>query len=159
MKIELVKIQLDEKPQLELMLLDYFKEIDTSKIQTGGEGEQLDYPYLDLYWKDENRIPLKIKREDSVVGFVLINDWIICETFKAEKSIAEFYIRPAYRRKGIGQKVAFELFKKYKGKWELRESRTNLSAIKFWRSIIGSYTNDHFEEIKTEEELIQLFES
>ena len=82
-------------------------------------------------------------------------------SFKADKSIAEFYVKPKYRRLGIGKATAYQLFKKYKGKWEIRQKTTNKNAHFFWRSIIADYTiGNYIEVIHGEKEtalIMQLF--
>ncbi len=161
--IELSPIASEKKEDLKKMLLEYFKEIDDSKIVYTKAGEEIEYPFLDLYWKETKRIPLNILWNNEIIGFILINDWIVYKEFEADKSIAELYIKPDFRRKGIGKKVTYKLFNKYKGKWEIRQSSTNYLAVKFWRSIIKEFTNGNFKEIEnsTEDtiEFVQLFES
>ena len=71
-----------EKEVLKKELILYFQEIDDSKINKDGK---LDYPYLDQYWTDENRIALKIVSTNKILGFVLINDFVVNKTFKATK--------------------------------------------------------------------------
>lgn len=163
MQIKLSNIEDKDRAGLNRMLLTYFKEIDDSKIVQINGREEIDYPFLELYWKEENRIAVNLLYQEKIIGFALINDWIVSKAFKANKSIAEFYIIPEWRRKGMGKKAAYELFDTYKGKWEIRQSSTNSTAIKFWREIIKAYTNDHFIEIKNRKdnniEFVQLFES
>ena len=102
MYLRLSPIEIEKKEELKKMLLAYFKEIDNSKIVHTKEGKEIDYPFLDLYWKEPKRIPLNILWDEEIIGFILINDWIIYREFKADKSIAEFYIKPTFRKKGIG---------------------------------------------------------
>ncbi len=162
MKAQLTTIQLIDRKKLEALLIAYFKEIDTSKIKSESSIE-LDYPFLDLYWKDKNRQPFFIEYKDENIGFVLINDWIVNKEYNATYSIAEFYIKPSYRRNSIGNTIAQELFTRFKGKWEIRQSINNLIAIKFWRNCISRFTNGNYTELKikvdSEIEYIQNFES
>ncbi len=163
MEIQLVEILKEEKQELEQLLLAYFKEIDASKIINIAQGEIVDYPYLDMYWTDENRTAFFIRKNGSKIGFVLLNDWVVIKSFNAQKSIAEFYIHPNFRRQGIGRIVAFQLFKQYPCKWEIRQFPTNLPAVNFWRTTINEFTKgDYLEkEHLTEDELlsVQLFKS
>lgn len=163
MNITLKAFKLEEKEELKKMLLEYFKEIDTSKIIETSNGKSVDYPYLDSYWTDSSRMALGIFLKNEKIGFVLVNAWTVCKEFSAEKSIAEFYIHPKYRRKGIGKWAAHELFNQYKVRWEVKQSSTNLRAIQFWRNTINEFSNGNFQEkklIENEETVIlQLFES
>ena len=163
MQIKTTFLQLEEKEHLKQMLFDYFNEIDASKIIETTNKRTLDYPYLNSYWTDKGRFPLKIEFDNKMVGFALINNWVINKEFNADHSIAEFYIKPTYRKKGIGKEVAYHLFHKFAGKWEIRQSSKNHIAVLFWRNIISEYTNGNYKETehKTNDviELIQLFES
>ena len=82
---------------------------------------------------------------------------MVNQKFKTTKSIAEFYIIPTFRRRGIGKNVAFQIFKKYKEKWEIRQSLSNLKAQQFWSRTIGEYTKNDFEELIFNHELLQIF--
>lgn len=161
MAIELVPIKQTERPVLEALMLAYFKEIDPAKIITENGREYIDYPYLASYWTDEKRIPYFIHHDQQPVGFVLINDWIVEKEFSAKRSIAEFYVIPPFRRGGIGQEVVQTLFSKLSGKWEVRQSEKNTTAVSFWRSVIDRFTDGIFTEVSHhdagETEIIQLF--
>ena len=87
-----------------------------------------------------------IEIDNRNIGFVLINSFILDNDFQAEKSIAEFYIKSEFRRKGIGRKVIFQLFKTYKGKWEIRQQLENQKAQLFWLQIINEFTNGQFTD-------------
>ena len=159
MEIKIDQISSQDKPHLKTMLLDYFKEIDNSKIVQTENDETIDYPFLDSYWNEVGRLPLKVLYQNEWIGFALVNEWTTVKEFDAEKSIAEFYVQKESRRKGIGKAIAFQLFNQFKTKWEIRQSSTNLSAIKFWRAVVNEFTRGDFLEIKTETEVIQLFDS
>lgn len=62
--------------------------------------------------------------------------------------IAEFYIIPAVRKKGLGHYFATYLFNKYPGTWHVRQIDGASDATQFWRTVISKYTNNHFEESK-----------
>ena len=161
--MELIKFELDlfditEKRVLTKMLYFYLKEIEPTLIKDIAFSDFF-YQYLDLYWKEQNRIPLKIQSGTQILGFVLINDYIKNHAYNADWAIAEFYIKPSFRLKNIGKKVAFQIFDTYGGKWEVRQSTSNLSAIKFWHKIIKEYTQNSFKEVISQEEIIQLFSS
>lgn len=158
MKFELIQFDISEKRVLTKMLYPYLKEIEPLLIKDIAFSDFF-YQYLDLYWKEANRIPLKIQSGTQILGFVLINDFIKHRPYKADWAIAEFYIKPAFRLKNIGKKVAFQIFDTYGGKWEVRQSASNHSAIKFWHKIIKEYTQNSFAEVSSDEEITQLFHS
>lgn len=156
MNLKLVRFSVGEKKELECNLIAYFLETDATKVMDNGT---LHYPYIDLYWEEPNRIPLKIIYDNKLVGFVLINDFVVHKEYGASKSIAEFYIQPSYRGLGIGKNAGHQIFNDYNGKWEVRQSLCNIEAQKFWRKIISEYTQNNFTELLLNNEYIQLFHS
>ncbi|MFK7946994.1 MAG: GNAT family N-acetyltransferase [Saprospiraceae bacterium] len=153
MNIQFSKVKLDKKPILRNLLSEYLIEMNLND----------DYPYFDNYWIEKNRTPLIIQSNNRIIGFVLINDFILNHDFQADKSIAEFYIKPDFRRKGIGRKVAFQLFKTYQGKWEIRQQLDNQTAQLFWLQVISEFTDGNFTdgtiENKNYKTRIQIFKS
>lgn len=153
MKIQLSKVFCEEKNTLQKMLSSYLTEMNLST----------EYPYFDTYWQDDKRLPFFIKQNRKIVGFVLINDFIIDNDFQANQSIAEFYVKPDFRRKGIGKNVAMELFKTYQGKWEIRQQINNKNAQLFWTKVIGTFSNGNFNdriiEVGSSKMRIQTFKS
>ena len=63
---------------------------------------------------------------------------------KDGKCIAEFLIMPKFRRNHIGKKVAYEIFDKFKGDWEVQPMENNSVAYSFWKNIISEYTNGNY---------------
>lgn len=68
-------------------------------------------------------------------------------TVGAIHDISEFYIVPAVRRQGWGQKFAFAIFKNYSGPWQVRQIIGADRAQQFWRTAIQSFTSGRFEEV------------
>ena len=122
-QIYLKPILLKEKAKLEEMLLPYFKETNASHLKTSSGIDKILYPYLDLYWTEENRFALMILWRNESVGFALVNDFVRCHDFGAQWSIAEFYISPEYRRRGIGKIATHKIFNQWRGKWEIRQKK------------------------------------
>ncbi|MEM8909941.1 MAG: GNAT family N-acetyltransferase [Bacteroidota bacterium] len=140
------------------MLIDYFKEIGADHFDQKG---QLHYPYLDQYWTQAQRKALQIRCNHQRAGFVLLNDFVLCSSFQANYSIAEFYIKPTYRKRGIGQQAVHQLLRQYAGKWEIRVAKDNHQAQHFWRKVIYRYTQGDYLERQCEDQgipfLLQLF--
>jgi predicted acetyltransferase len=84
--------------------------------------------------------------EGKLAGFVLANR----QTYLPgnEWSISEFFIMRKYRRHGVGRAVAFSIFDRFRGKWEVREVECNAPSLRFWRSVIAEYTGGKYSEIR-----------
>jgi len=103
------------------------------------------YKYLDSYWEEDERYPFIITVDEKLAGFALVNKHAV--TTPTDYTIAEFFICKKYRKKGVGQFAAFEIFNKFRGTWEVRELPGNIPAHKFWRKVIKEYTENNYEEL------------
>ena len=97
--------------------------------------------YVELYWKEENRHPYILKCDGNLAGFVLkkVNK-------QNKNEIAEFFVLNKYRKLGAGRFMAKEMFKRYKGMWEIRTLLKNKRAQEFWRKIVKEASNGKYEE-------------
>ena len=97
-----------------------------------------------------------MKYENELVGFALVR-------FNEDNmyEISEFFVLPKFRRTKAGTFMANEVFKKFKGNWEIRTLLKNETAQQFWRNTIRSFSNDEFEEkyIRNNSRLAFYFES
>lgn len=109
------------------------------------------YSHIDDYWNEKGRFPYLIRVDRKIAGFALICPH--CDYRKEENArcIGEFFIMLKYRRKGIGQKVAVQLFNQHRGSWEVCFWKNNLPASKFWKKVVEEYTNNHYQICGTEE--------
>ena len=73
----------------------------------------------------------------------MINEYM--QKFEDGHSIAEFLVIPKYRRNKIGKKVAFEIFDKFRGNWEVKPSFNSQKAYLFWENTIEDYTNNNYK--------------
>jgi len=111
------------------------------------------YKYFDHQWTDEYRRPFIIKVDGEIAGFVLISLDVPKEYMKlstAEKTnvISDFFIMRKYRRKGVGRYVAYSLFKRFPGTWEIRQTAANQPAYTFWKQVISKYKQNNIYDEK-----------
>ena len=88
--------------------------------------------------------------DNALAGFVLVNEYYYIS--KGAKTIAEFFVLKKYRRQGIGEEAAKQVFNLFPGRWEIGELRGNKNAQSFWRKIIGDYTKGNYKEIELDNE-------
>jgi predicted acetyltransferase len=112
---------------------DEFSSISGKKKNQNGK-----YP-VDVDWHMPN-IGYFWKEDSAIVGFPLI------ETIDGYFEIVDFYVIAAYRRKMIGKNMAFAVFDKHPGPWRIRQILGSELATKFWRRVIGDYTNGNYTE-------------
>ncbi|MBU1662408.1 MAG: GNAT family N-acetyltransferase [Chloroflexi bacterium] len=152
MEIELIEVKETDKSVLRQLIELYaydFSEYDQADVNEHGF---YGYKYFDHYWTEEARHPFFIKVDEKLAGFVLINDYCYVLKDIGAKSIAEFFVMRKYRRKGVGRAVAFQVFDKFPGKWEVIQHEDNEPSKHFWETLIGEYTTENFkiEEVETE---------
>jgi predicted acetyltransferase len=91
-----------------------------------------EYPHLSLYWQDRDRLPYLIRVDARDAGFALVRE----HADLGFHEMAEFYIRPVYRRRGVGREAARMLFARHRGWWHLQVLDDNAPARAFWSAVI-----------------------
>jgi predicted acetyltransferase len=109
-------------------------------LELGVDG-RFGYKPLPLYWKDPDRYPFLIKVDGSLAGLALVKKGSEVSDRKTVWDVAEFFIVRAYRRKGIGMKVAHEMWSRFPGPWEVRVMQSNRAALNFWERAITTFNN------------------
>ncbi len=146
----------DDKPIFRnLMNLYKYDLSEYSKEDPNSHGT-FEYNYLDHYWsyavQTESRVPFLVRVNGQLAGFILKygkNAWSALRRPDVDHVLSEFFIMRKWRRQGIGRRVAFELFRRYPGVWEVSQERANAPAQRFWAAVIGEYTQGHFEHIES----------
>lgn len=102
---------------------------------------------LTNYFRDKTRNAFLVKVGNEVAGFVFLNK--VGRLPGTQWNMGEFFIIAKFQDKGIGQKVAHQIWKEYQGIWEVSVIPENKSALYFWRKVISNFTKDQYlEEIK-----------
>lgn len=153
MKIEVLEASINDKLIIRNMMELY--EYDLSEYEDSDLNEHglYDYKYIDNYWTEEKRYPFIVKVNDKLAGFVLAGIYGGVTSYPTDYSIAEFFILKKYRKNGVGKTVAFEVFDKLRGNWEVKQLKKNYISHSFWRKVIAQYTMNNFEEITNFTEL------
>ena len=99
---------------------------------------------LSRYWKEPNRYPFLIKMDGELAGFALINK--IGSVDSTDWNMGEFFIISKFQRKGVGQYVAENLFKRFPGLWEVMQIPENKAGILFWENVIQRFTQGNYEK-------------
>ncbi len=94
-------------------------------------------PPLELLW---------IRREGRVAGFVFLRPCSHLDGDPGVSDMAQFFVLRAHRRAGVGRTAAALAFARRPGRWEVRETASNLPAQRFWRRTIADLTSGTFEE-------------
>ena len=126
--------------QLYTYELSFFED-ETTEFVLQDNGLYVVSKYTELYWKEDKRHPYVLKCDGEIAGFVLerLNE-------EGMNEIAEFFVLNKYRKLGAGTFMANEMFKRFKGKWEIRTLLKNKRAQDFWRKVVRDASNGNFTE-------------
>jgi predicted acetyltransferase len=99
------------------------------------------YKYLDHQWTEEHRRPFLVKVDGEIAGFALVGldvpkAYMKLSTTEKTNTIGDFFIMRKFRRKGVGKEVAYSLFQRFSGAWEVRQTMANKPAYAFWKRVI-----------------------
>ena len=145
MDFYLDKVSVSKKDVLYRLLQYSLFEESENDLNEMDENAVFKYEYFEKYFTDKNREAYFIKEKDSnkLLGFAMVNEYVQ----KCDKghSVAEYMVLPKYRRKKIGKRVAFEIFNKHKGSWEIKPSYNSQKAYLFWESVIKEYTGGNYK--------------
>lgn len=107
-------------------------------------GEQGDVQ--NIWWeKPEILLPFIIQADGRAAGFALVaRPPHVAEN--VDYLLQEFFLLHAFRGRGIGDLAAWEIFDRFRGRWELHVLPGNLPAQAFWRRLLRNGGNTRFEE-------------
>jgi predicted acetyltransferase len=148
-ELEIVPVSYEQKSILRNLLELY--QYETSPYEESGAGDVNDdgsygYRYLDHYWTEDGRYAYFIKVSGKLAGFVMIREIANTKDNTTECSIAEFFIMRTYQKQGIGQKVALEMFNRFKGRWSISWLKDNAAAQQFWIKCIRQFSRGQYSE-------------
>lgn len=135
-QIELVPASYDQVPLLANLLQLYiydFSEMLDMDVEADG---RFSYPHLPIYWSDPGRHPFLVRVDGKLAGLVLVktgSEWNVHD-------MAEFFILRRHRRRGLGTRIAHEVWRRLTGPWEVRVMEANVPAQYFWTHAISSFT-------------------
>lgn len=93
-----------------------------------------------------------ILRDAAPVGFALVQ-----RASPALRTVAEYYLAPAQRRRGVGGTAATLLFDRFGGEWQVATLQRDAIAVRFWRETVRRYTGGRHQETLAGGEVRQRF--
>ena len=141
MTVEIAPVPQGEKPAMWAMYQAYAGELAPMVNVEPVNGVYCD-PRFDLYWIERTRWPYWAMSSGERAGFAMVH---VDPEFGGMR-MGEFYIRPEFRRAGIGHAFANTLLARHPGSWRIRQISGNTAAVAFWRRVAErfGYTEDRF---------------
>jgi predicted acetyltransferase len=87
------------------------------------------------FWRRDDRRHFVVRVDGRPAGFALVRRLTPVDGAPAWE-MAEFFVLRAYRRRGVGTRVARALFARFPGRWTLSVLTWNVTAQPFWRRVI-----------------------
>ena len=103
---------------------------------------------FESYWQNAGRHAFILRAAGELVGFALIR--ADHDEPDLDYSVGEFFVLRKFRGQGVGEKIARQLFDRFRGQWEVSQLATNQPALAFWRKVISRYSDSNFKEEKEE---------
>lgn len=150
-EIKLVEIESKDKSVLQNLFQLYMHDITASLPMDVNEHGLFEYNYLDYYFAETegNRYAYFVYIDNKIGGFVLVNDdFMVLDKQKDFPcyDLAEMFILNAYKKKGVGEIIAKQVFDLHHGSWEIRPVPRSEGAKKFWLKVVKNYTNNNYVE-------------
>lgn len=96
---------------------------------------------LPTYFGDPDRAGFLITHEDAPAGFAFV--WGLAGE---SRSMGDFFVVRAARRKGVGYAAAREVLARYPGAWEIAFQGGNSGAPDFWRRVVTDAVGEAWRE-------------
>ncbi len=172
MKVELIKATDEDLPIVHNLIRYYVYDMSkmtgwdcTSQGNYNGCNDSREYwqsnhpdTHAEFRWSDNRKgHPFMIAVNGKIAGFVLLQE--LCEEGKPLYDVGEFFVLGKFQKLGVGRHTAHKLFKMFRGSWRLRQLTENIPAVKFWRKVIGEFTNGNFKESQIDDMITQTFQT
>jgi len=99
---------------------------------------------LESYWGTSRRHAFILRAGDEPAGFVLI----LAEHDEPDVdfSVTDFFVLRKFSGRGVGERIAHELFDRFRGRWKVEQFAQNKPAVAFWRKAIDRYCGGVFDQ-------------
>lgn len=151
-QVEIVPAMPEQEPILANLLELYaydFTEFRNLEIDEQG---RFGYPPLPLYWSEPGRHPFLVKVDGKLGGLVLVKTGSEASGHPAVWDMAEFFVIRGCRRRGIGTRVAHEVWRRLPGPWEVRVMHANVAAQRFWEEAIATFVGQAIRPVRMEKD-------
>ena len=98
---------------------------------------------LSYAW-DEGNHPFLIAVKGIAAGFCLIDRYALVPA--VDWNMSQFFVMGPWAGRGVGGRAAAAAFDRFAGRWQVMQVPENTAAVRFWRRVIGAYTDGAFEE-------------
>jgi predicted acetyltransferase len=145
--VEVIPATQDQEPILANLMELYAHDFSEFHELELGEDGRFGYSSLPLYWSEPHRHPFLVRSNGKLAGFVLVQQGPGISGEHTVWDMAEFFVLRKYRKRGIGAKVATDIWTRFPGKWEVRVMQSNHAALPFWKQAISTFTGEAIKPV------------
>ncbi len=127
----ITRIPPNDRPRLWGLLQQYLGEMSAWYGDRPDQKGEYPYPWLDHYFTDPERAAFFLEAGGETAGFALVNRFSALGE-APDHAMAEFFLLPGWRGKGLGLAFAQEIFRQRPGSWEIKYHRENRPAGALW---------------------------
>ncbi|MES1936841.1 N-acetyltransferase GCN5 [Salinisphaera hydrothermalis C27AD] len=92
---------------------------------------------FDPAWQEPHHHPYAIRCGQHLAGFALLRP---AAADTGIHDMGQFFVRPEYRRAGVGERAARLCLAAHPGHWQIRVLLNNQPALSFWEHVIAAAT-------------------
>lgn len=148
--LEVIPAGKEQEPILANLLELYAHDFsEFHPLELGCDG-RFGYRDLPLYWNEPCRHPFLVSVDGKLAGLILVKRGSEVSGDETVWDVAEFFVLRGYRRRGIGTKVAHEVWRQLPGLWEVRVMESNPAARDFWAHAVSTLTGQAIQPVRVE---------
>jgi predicted acetyltransferase len=145
--VELIRARPHDVPTLRRLVQLYLYDLATiDGWDVGDDGAYGSAEQIERFWTEPERHAFLVRADGKLAGFVLLRRGARATDDPAAHEVSEFFVLRRFRRRGVGERVARQVFDMFPGPWEVAEMASNVEAQAFWRAVIGRYTGNRFTD-------------
>ena len=135
MIIEIIKKE--EEYRLENLLQLYLHDLSLNfPLEFDSNTCKYNYESLDKYFNEKGNYAYFIRKDDSIIGFALIN------SKDNVYILQELFILNNYKNQGYGENTVKIILNKHKGQWKIKVVPNSKKAFNFWKKTIERNIKD-----------------
>jgi predicted acetyltransferase len=163
MQVDITQASRDDLPLLAALAELYVYDFTEFTGEDPGDDGRFPSDWVARIFEEPDHYAFIARADGKLAGFALIRRGSEFGDGTTPWNMAEFFIMRKHRRSGVGRTLAFAMFDRFRGPWQVHEIAKNAPAQAFWRRIIGDYTKGIFEERALDDEKragpVQIFDS
>lgn len=152
MEFSLSHAGLDDKERIHALFELYMYDFSEIVGLDVGDDGRFHPPSIEPYLDGSSGAAFLMRLEDRLAGFVLLSWKSRLTGDNGIRDVAELFVMRKYRRSRVGERAAHSLFRRYPGRWEVRQKAENTAAMAFWRTTIGRFGDGQFDETVYDDE-------